>query len=336
MDQLQLAKAAKAVATSDVLLIAAGAGFSADSGLPTYAGIDDMEPYKSMGITYDRDLCNPGKLFERDPSLWLGFWANCWNDFSAATPHEGYEICRRWSDDYLRRSPLHADIVAGQRPGGAGRGRATAGRQARASKRAARSCGEEPSAPPPDAAPPAPVEDGAPGAAMVYTTNVDGFFVRTFPEHMVYERHGTLATWQCAARPAGGKDLSAAERKRKRASLLRLPWSHRFGVDAATRRLADPPLCSCCARPMRPCVMMFGDKAWVGAREGAEQAYEAWRELAIEAVLGRRGSRLCVLELGAGTRVPTLRKDVEYLVDVLEETGQARAACGSPYPSERV
>lgn len=38
--------AANAIRNADFLLIATGAGWSADSGLPTYSGVADIEAYK--------------------------------------------------------------------------------------------------------------------------------------------------------------------------------------------------------------------------------------------------------------------------------------------------
>jgi hypothetical protein len=67
----------QAFAFADVLLIAAGAGFSADSGLPVYDSIADDARYASTGITYS-DLCNPLMMIEQ-PELFYGFWASCCN-----------------------------------------------------------------------------------------------------------------------------------------------------------------------------------------------------------------------------------------------------------------
>ncbi len=71
---------AQAFAFADVLLIAAGAGFSADSGLPVYDSIADDARYASAGITYS-DLCNPLMMIEQ-PELFYGFWASCCNMYA--------------------------------------------------------------------------------------------------------------------------------------------------------------------------------------------------------------------------------------------------------------
>ena len=70
----------QAFAFADVLLIAAGAGFSADSGLPVYDSIADDARYASTGITYS-DLCNPLMMIEQ-PELFYGFWASCCNMYA--------------------------------------------------------------------------------------------------------------------------------------------------------------------------------------------------------------------------------------------------------------
>ena len=71
-------------ASADVLhrathiLVAAGAGASADSGLPTYA---------EMPAAYN-DLCRAEIFLER-PEYGYGFWAGCVRDYRKAAPHAG-------------------------------------------------------------------------------------------------------------------------------------------------------------------------------------------------------------------------------------------------------
>ena len=72
----------QALASADVLLIAAGAGFSADSGLPVYDSIAVDQTYASLGVTYS-DLCSPQMMAEQ-PDLFYGFWGTCCNMY--ATP----------------------------------------------------------------------------------------------------------------------------------------------------------------------------------------------------------------------------------------------------------
>ena len=58
--------------SADYVIIAAGAGFSADSGLPVYKDIADVDAYKRMNVTY-ADLCTPDWL-QRDSEIFFGFW----------------------------------------------------------------------------------------------------------------------------------------------------------------------------------------------------------------------------------------------------------------------
>ena len=60
-------RAATALANADVLLVATGAGWSADSGLAIYRDVANIEAYRKRGLTY-HDLCNPNVLAD-EPEL---------------------------------------------------------------------------------------------------------------------------------------------------------------------------------------------------------------------------------------------------------------------------
>ena len=89
-----IAAAAAAIASASHLLIAAGAGFSADSGLPVYADIAAVPEYAARGLTY-QELCTT-QLLVSDPAAAYGFWRSCAAQYRSATPHEGYAILERW------------------------------------------------------------------------------------------------------------------------------------------------------------------------------------------------------------------------------------------------
>ena len=64
--------------------------------------------------------------------------------------------------------------------------------------------------------------------------------------------------------------------------------------------MSEPPRCPHCAGMARPNILMFGDWNWCEARSEAQHTrLAAWR---------RRVERLLVIELGAGTAVPTVRR----------------------------
>lgn len=142
-----------------------------------------------------------------------------------------------------------------------------------------------------------------PRGAFVFTSNVDGQFQRAgFDPQRLVECHGTLDFWQCTR--ACGADLFGAP-----------PGP--VVVDAETLRARDPlPRCPGCGALARPNVLMFDDGGWIDDRTAAQEArLEAWL-----APLERARARLTIVECGAGTAVPTVRRLAESLVRRRPET----------------
>lgn len=129
-------QAASLLHSAEVLLVIAGAGFSADSGLATYLDVADIDCYKRKGWRY-RDLCRPfvtdadlqierGQCSSDDeqgaslratceedarhPQFFYGFWGQCVNDYRKVRPHEGYDIIARWG----REKNTQSSNVAGE------------------------------------------------------------------------------------------------------------------------------------------------------------------------------------------------------------------------------
>jgi NAD-dependent SIR2 family protein deacetylase len=131
-----------------------------------------------------------------------------------------------------------------------------------------------------------------PGGVRIFTSNVDGQFQRAgFADEHVAEVHGSIHHLQCLL-PCG-RDIWAA-------------GAVDLEVDPASMRATGPlPRCPSCGRLARPNILMFGDRDWVPDRSRRTMdGVTAWRrEL--------RGSRLVVVELGAGTAVPTVRRQAE-------------------------
>jgi len=130
------------------------------------------------------------------------------------------------------------------------------------------------------------------GGYFVFTSNVDGHFQRAgFPTDRVLECHGSIHYLQCV-HPCANDVWPAAETA--------------VEVDGATIRARPPlPVCPRCGGLARPNVLMFGDGCWVEDRHAQQEAhYRRWL-----AAVDR--SRLVVLELGAGTAVPTVRWECE-------------------------
>jgi NAD-dependent SIR2 family protein deacetylase len=78
-------------------------------------------------------------------------------------------------------------------------------------------------------------------------------------------------------------------------------------VDEATMRARRIPRCRRCQTVARPNILMFGDGAWLSSRtDGQESRFDEW-------VQERAGARLVIVELGAGSAIPTIRWHSERL-----------------------
>lgn len=123
----------------------------------------------------------------------------------------------------------------------------------------------------------------------VFTSNVDGQFQRA-GFAAVAECHGSIHHLQCLAGcgqpvwPADGVEVA---------------------VDEHTMRATGPlPACPGCGGLARPNILMFGDVAWEPDRTAAQlAAHRAW--------VRERRAGLVVVEIGAGTAIPTVRREAE-------------------------
>ena len=134
-----------------------------------------------------------------------------------------------------------------------------------------------------------------PGGGFAFTSNVDGHFGRAgFDAGRIVECHGSIHHLQCV------RDCTGA--------IWPAPEDFDFTVNAETcRAVGGLPSCPHCGALSRPNILMFSDGTWQSCRsEAQEQAFAAWlRE--------RDPARLTVIELGAGTAVPTVRWQSESL-----------------------
>ena len=121
---------------------------------------------------------------------------------------------------------------------------------------------------------------------FVATSNVDGQFQKAgFPRDSILEFHGSIHHLQCT-RPC-----------------CRRIWDNHeiFRIDEETMRADHVPLCSRCGEAARPNILMFGDYSWIGERTQRQEGR-------FRTFLTRNGGKkIVVLELGAGSAVPTVR-----------------------------
>jgi NAD-dependent SIR2 family protein deacetylase len=127
---------------------------------------------------------------------------------------------------------------------------------------------------------------------FVATSNVDGQFQKAgFPEQKILEFHGSIHHLQCT-RPCCARIWENGES---------------FGIDEESMRADHVPLCPRCGQPARPNILMFGDYSWIGDRTQLQQ--ERFRDF----LACQSGRRIVVLEMGAGTAIPTVRATSERI-----------------------
>lgn len=128
--------------------------------------------------------------------------------------------------------------------------------------------------------------------SFVVTSNVDGQFQKAgYGEEQVLEVHGSIHHLQCLT-----------------------PCSHaiwdnceEIEVDFATMHASHTPLCPHCHGTARPNILMFGDYSWLPDRShGQQMRFDLFCDQ-------HRDQRLTIIEMGAGTAIPTIRHASERL-----------------------
>ncbi|HBX43824.1 MAG TPA: NAD-dependent deacetylase [Deltaproteobacteria bacterium] len=129
-------------------------------------------------------------------------------------------------------------------------------------------------------------------AHFVVTSNVDGQFQKAgFEEEKMLEVHGSIHHLQC---------LSPC-------SDAIWPNREEIPVDHATMRANQIPRCPQCGGVARPNVLMFGDFSWLSFRTDLQESLFG---IFLEE---QKGRDMVVVEMGAGTAIPTIRSLSERL-----------------------
>ena len=128
--------------------------------------------------------------------------------------------------------------------------------------------------------------------AFVFTSNVDGHFHKAgFDRGRVIECHGSIRHLQCAEPCCN--DIWSADHLE-------------VVIDMDTfRAVSELPACPRCGALARPNVLMFDDWHWIPGRTAEqERSFSEWLAQAA-------GPDLVIVELGAGSAVPTVRMTSE-------------------------
>ena len=142
-----------------------------------------------------------------------------------------------------------------------------------------------------------------PHGYFVFTSNVDGHFqMAGFSPERIVERHGSIDHFQCSA--SCTEEIWDAD-------------GEVVSIDAENFRTLGPlPRCRNCSALARPNILMFGDWAWLSYRIDGQQArFSNWLN-----ELAKSSARLAVVELGAGSAIPTVRYTSERVVERLGGT----------------
>ncbi len=127
---------------------------------------------------------------------------------------------------------------------------------------------------------------------FVATSNVDGHFQKAgFTEEKIYEVHGSIKYLQCLT-PCSDNIW---------------PSDESIAVDHSTMRAQNIPECPYCGEAARPNILMFGDYSWLSERTDAQgEKFRRFLHL-------HRRNKVVIIEIGAGTAVPTIRRLTEHL-----------------------
>lgn len=127
---------------------------------------------------------------------------------------------------------------------------------------------------------------------FVVTSNVDGQFQKAgFGEGRLLEVHGSIHHLQCTV-PCNRNIW---------------PNQEEIDIDEATMRAEIAPECPSCKRVARPNILMFGDYSWLHQRTSdQEDNFDSFLQQ-------NQNGKLVVVEMGAGSAIPTIRNLSERL-----------------------
>lgn len=135
-------------------------------------------------------------------------------------------------------------------------------------------------------------EGEIPTSFFVYTSNVDGLFLKAgIPREEILEIHGNADFLQCSQ----GVECTPSV------------WKAEPPIDLSS--VESLPKCNVCGKICRPSVLMFNDEKWLGLKdEGTSYfaLYDTWEETMEKFLSSHKEDSLVIVEIGCGDRVKGL------------------------------
>ena len=130
---------------------------------------------------------------------------------------------------------------------------------------------------------------------FVFTSNVDGQFQKAgFSKDKIVEVHGSIHHFQCCENCK--RDIWEANKEA-------------IEIDMEKFEAIDIPQCKYCEDIARPNILMFGDWSWNRHRTNQQEyRFNTWLK-SIQA----DNKKLAIIEIGAGTAIPTIRQEGEHI-----------------------
>lgn len=122
---------------------------------------------------------------------------------------------------------------------------------------------------------------------FVFTSNVDGQFQKAgFDSQKIYEVHGSIHHLQCTD------------------ACTQSVWSNKLEdikINMQTLEAQTLPECEHCNKLSRPNILMFDDWSFIGKRTDSQaRKFHNW-------TMENKGKKIVIIEIGAGSAVPTIR-----------------------------